>query len=316
MNQLLMQRRVNSQTRGDDVSGPENISTERSGQWVIYLTTDNVVKVEDIRNGSFQAQLIAGVESRGVCFNREADKFIVGQNIAGVWYVSEYNFPAMTFIRQWNLNTLGSVTSLNTVRYTVNNRYILVGHSTGSFVLNTQTGLIQPIDEPLTGDVEQFECLSSMYAIAMRSDLDVKLCQINTGRDMLYIGDLVWDELSTFCWNWEVDEVTPYPHFIMGLRQGSQWHLAPFKLGNFDFYDSQQWDIVLDQKPLAIAFSETDNSSSVTKESTFGRAFVVFFPDRYDVYDLLTGEFKASFTTTQQVPITCGYWKEAQGLYL
>jgi len=311
-----MSRRINSQSRGDDVSGPENISTERSGQWVIYLTTDNVVKVVDIRNGAFLAQMPTGLQSKGICWNREADKFIVGLFFEGEWLINEYDYPAMTFSRQWNLATIGGVTSLNSVRYTVNNRYILVGHSTGGFILNTQTGLITPTEVAITGDVKQYECLSSMYALAARTSTVAQLTQINTGRNMPYIGDMTWDELSFLQWNWEVDEVTPYPHFIMGLRQGTQWKLAPFRIGSFDFYDSKQWDILVDQKPLAIAFSETDNSSSTTKESIYGRAFVVFFPDRYRVYDLLTGEFKAEFTTTQQSPITCGYWKEAQGLYL
>lgn len=316
MNQLLASRRVNSQSRGDDVSGPENISTERSGQWVIYLTSDNVIRSVDIRNGSTAAELAMGLPCKGICFNREADKFIVGVFFGGAWLVNEYNYPAMTFIRQWNLNTIGGVTSLNSVRYTVNNRYILVGHSTGGFILNTQTGAITPTEVPTTGDVKQFDCLSSMYALASRTSTVVKLTQINTGRNMPYTGDLPWDELSCFQWNWEVDEETQYAHFLMGLRQGATWHIAPFKIGNFEFFNTNAWDLVLDQKPLAIAFSETDNSSATTKESTFGRAFVVFFPNAYRVYDLKTGELKAEFTTTQQSPITCGYWKEAQGLYL
>lgn len=315
MNQLLAQRRVNSQSRGDVVLGPQNISTERSGQWAIYLTLANRVKVVDIRNGQAAGELSSGNPSIGVCWNREADHFIVGELRGGAWWAVEYSYPAMAQTRAWNLTTLGAAT-LNSVRYTVNNRYILVAHTTGSFILNTQNGLIQPIDAALTGNVKQFECLSSMYALAMRSDSNVKLCQINTGRDMLYIGDLVWDELAYFQWNWEVDEETQYAHFLMGLRQGDTWHISPFKIGSFDFYDTKAWDVVLDQKPLAIAFSETDNSSATTKESTYGRAFVVFFPNSYRVYDLKTGEFKAEFTTTQQSPITCGYWKEAQGLYL
>lgn len=298
------------------MSGPANISTDRSGQWVIYLTNEAIVKVADIRNGGSMAQLPMGLPCQGVCFNREADKFIVGVFFLGSWLINEYNYPAMTFSRQWNLSTIGGVTSLNSIRYTVNNRYILVAHSTGAFILNTQTGLVTPTEVPTTGDVKQFECLSSMYALAARSNTTATLTQINTGRNMPYIGDLTWDELSCFQWNWEVDEVTPYPHFIMGYRKGATWRLAPFKMGNFDFYDSKQWDIELTEKPLAIAYSETDNSSSTIKESVFGRAFVVFFPSRYRVYDLLTGAFKAEFTTTQQNPITCGYWKEAQGLYL
>lgn len=315
MNQLLANRRVNSQSRGDVVLGPQNISTERTGQWALYLTLANRVKVVDIRNGAPAGELASGNPSVGVCFNREADHFVVGELRAGAWWAVEYSYPAMAQTRAWNLTALGAAT-LNSLRYTVNNRYLLVGHTTGGFILNTQNGAITVTEVPVTGNVKQYECLSSMYALAARTSTAVQLTQINTGRNMPYIGDLTWDELAYFQWNWEVDEVTPYPHFIMALRQGSDWHVAPFKIGSFDFYDSKQWDIVVPEKPLAIAYSETDNSSSTIKESVYGRAFVVFFPTYYQVFDLLTGELKATLTTTQQNPITCGYWKEAQGLYL
>lgn len=314
VNQLLMDRRINSQARGDIVRGPEDISTERTGQWVLYLNDQNTVKVGDYRNGASVAQLALGVPAKGVCWNREATHFIVGRFVSGQWHATEFSYPALTQTRDWNLGALG-VTSLNSLRYTVNNRFLLVGHSTGSLIVIASSGLVQTIESPLTGDVKQYECLSSMYAIAMRSNTALKLCQINTGRDMVFLDTTVWDELSCFTWNWEVDETTPYPHFLMGNRRGSQWYITPFKMGDFNYYETDQYEIPLPQKPLAIAFSETDNSSGNPKESKYGRAFVVFFPSSYQVFDLLTGELKATFTTTQQT-ISCGWWKEAQGLYL
>lgn len=311
-----MSRKVNSQTRGDVVRGPEDLSTERTGRWVLYLTNQNLVKVGDYRNGQAVGQLPAGVPAKGVCWNREATRFIVGRLVGGQWRATEYSYPELTQTREWNLFTIGGVTSLNTLRYTANNRFILVGHSTGSFIINTTNGALQSIDEPLTGDVKQYECLSSMYALAMRSNTALKLCQINSARNMAYIGDLVWDELSAFTWNWEVDEVTPYPHFLLAGRRGSQWYVTPHKIGNYDYYESEQFELVFDEKPLSIAYSETDNSTGVPRESTFGRAFVVFFPGKYRVYDLSSGEFKAEFTSTPHASISCGWWKEAQGLYL
>ena len=309
-----MDRRISSQARGDIVRGPEDISTERTGQWVLYLNDQNVVKVCDYRNGQAVAQMPVGTIAKGVCWNREATHFIVGRLVSTVWHATEYSYPGLVQTRDWNLGALG-VTSLNSLRYTVNNRFLLVGHSTGALIVVASTGLVQSIEAPLTGNVKQYECLSSMYAIAARSNTAIKLCQINTGRDMLYIGDIVWDELSAFTWNWEVDEVTPYAHFLLAGRRGSQWYITPHKIGEFNYYETEQYEIAVPQKPLAIAFSETDNSSGNPKESKYGRAFVVFYPTGYSVYDLLTGELKASFTSTQQT-ISCGWWKEAQGLYL
>lgn len=314
INQLLMDRRINSQSRGDVVTGPENISTERTGQWVLYLTNQSVIKVCDYRNGQQVSQKPLPLGARGCCWNREADRYIVGQIISGVWWAIEYSYPEHVQTRSWNLGDKG-VTSLNALRYTVNNRFLLVAHSTGSLVIVASTGATQVIDAPLTGDVKQFECLSSMYAMAMRSNTGLKLCQINTGRDMPALDPFTWDELATFTWNWEVDEVTPYPHFLLAGRKGSTWSVVPYKMGNFDYYESKQFEVILTEKPLAIAYSEAYTSNGVITESRYGRAFAVFFPNRYEIYNVLTGEKLATLTTPNQT-VAAGWWKEAQGLYL
>lgn len=316
LNQLLTRRRVGTQARGDIIRGPEDVTTERTGQWVLFLNNQNVIKGQDIRNGSQFSLLAPGVPCKGICFNRESDKFIVGQFIGGVWYASEYNFPAMTFVRQWELGSRG-IAQLNTLRYTVNNRYLMIGHSGGCYLLNTFTGNQQLFDEPLVGNIVQFECLTSMYAFYARTTTQIKLTQINTGRSMLYLGDAVWDELSDATWNWEVDETTPIPHLLLGLRRGNQWFVEPFKMQTWDWYNSKQFSIACPSKPLAMAFSEVDNSTGTAKESTFGtRCIVIFYTDRYRVHNALSGELIAEYGSSQQQSITAGFWKEAQGLYL
>lgn len=276
-----------------------------------------MVRSADIRNGQAMTYLYTGVPHTGICFSRGGDKFLVGQFIGGAWYISEYNYPAMTWIRQLNVSAFGAA-GVQSVRYSPNDRYWLVSSTTRPLIIDTRTMLPVALTGLVDGNTFDVEMTNTMFAVSTRYTNHVKINIVNNGVPMNNMGSLpAWDVLTASKWNWQVDEENPECHFLLGGFRSGAWHVTPYRLGAVqDYAETNQWDLIVREKPIGFTFSEVDTSGSNPKESFYGRAFAVIYESGYEIFGVLNGERLAGFTSTPHAVLSTALWKEAQGLYL
>lgn len=303
---------MTSQDVGGNINDSKDVSVSNSSDTMVFLRSDNSIISSDIRSGFTLSTLTSSNPRRGISLNRSSTKFVTTEVRGSDVWLMEYNYPDNTLAHEMQLV---GVTSVNSVRYAPNDRFILIGHSSGLLLLNALTYLPTTITNPPVGEVFDAMVSPSLYAILCRQDTGVTLHVVNNGEPMAYLGSKSWSNTTSAEFNWDTTEDMPYPHFVVGgMNTSGAWEVIPYKAESFD-YNEMSWKIDFGEEIIGMTFSEADLSSGVPKESIFGRALIVFGKTKYKVYSLASGVEVATQSVSDFTQITGGVWKEAQGLY-
>ena len=291
-------------------------SATRDGSALWYTRTDSQLYCCDMRAGALlKVKTAAGITARkGASVNQDGSRVLCAELRSGIWWAVAYNTATMTPAQEVNLASYGVMGTLNSIKYSPNDRYIQVGHSAGSLVLNALTMVPMTfLDAVPTGNVLDVDMTPSIYAVMSRKATDFSLHITINGQSMTRYMTTVWTEITCSAFNWFTDVPSPYPYFVVAGNTSAGWQVVPFSATDFN-YAELGWKINFGERIVSVAFSETTQIDDQTTEATYGRALVVFGEHGYKVYDLLSGTELAAQTVATYTKITGGVWKWAKGL--
>lgn len=304
---------VNAADTGANIATYLDASTSRDGASIIYVKDDSDVICADMRTGLTKFSLVDALIRKGASFSKDADRFVTAEYRAGVWWAVEYNIPSLTVYHETNLSLLGA-TSLNSIKYSPNDRYIMVGHASGHVLLNALTWIPQIVTTPPTGNVLDVDMTVSIYAVLSRKVDDFDVHITTNGQLMTDTGLVDWNEITCTAFNWDAELPSPYPYFVVAGQTSVGWQVVPYA-ADATTYQEMSWKINFGERIVGVAFSEAALIDEEMKESTYGRAIAVFGEHGYKIYDLQTGIEVASRSITTYTNVTGGFWKSVKGVY-
>ncbi len=290
----------------------QSASLSRDGKVFLYCKANGNLVGADALTGETKFSKVDAVVRKGASGNKDANKVLTAELRSGVWWAVSYNTPTMTVFQEVNLSTYG-VTNLNAIRYSSNDRYIMVGHDAGSLVLNSLTLAVLNLTTPPTGNVLDVDVTPSIYAIMSRKATDFTLHITTNGQLMTRTGTTVWNNITCNAFNWFTDVPSPYPYFVVAGQTSAGWQVVPYSASDFA-YQEMPWRINFGEPIVAVAFSEAVTLDEQVTESAYGRALVVFGQHGYKIYDLLTGAEVAAQTIANYSTVTGGLWKWVPGV--
>lgn len=308
---------IGSSAHGDIVRAQQDITVDRAGTVALWINQNNQVIAGDIRNGSTTGFLAPAGTLRGISFGRDGKSFVVGQLDGAAWYVAEYLYPEMTFVKRTDVTALGAG-QINSVKFSPNNRYYTVGSTTGLLIVDART--IPPsavsVDNQLVGPVFDSEMAQSLYCMYHFTQTDFHLNIVNNAEQMTYLGAVTWQNIVKMKFNWDIESVNViYPHMLVGGVTGGLNQVIPYVLNDYD-YKEGDWRVTFPETIKDVVFSEMVSPNGVNIESKWGRSFAVVGPTITRIYNLIDGNQLYEFSTTNFNGVTGAVWKEATGIYL
>lgn len=304
---------VSSGDTAANIATYQDVSATRDGSSIWFTRSDFRLFNADMRTGGTLKIKGAGVTRKGASVNQDGTRVLCAELRSGVWWAVAYTTATPFAVAQEvNLSTFG-VTSLNSIRYSPNDRYIQVGHSAGSLVLNALTLVPLTLATPPTGNVLDVDMTASIYAVMSRKATDFSVHITTNGQLMTRTGATVWTEITCNAFNWFSDVLSPYPYFVVAGQTSEGWQVVPYSATDFA-YGEMGWKINFGERIVSVAFSETVLIDDQSTESTFGRALIVFGEHGYKIYDLQSGIELEAQTLSTYTKITGGLWKWAKGL--
>lgn len=288
-------------------------ASARSAGMMAYLKENGSLVVADLLTGATVVTLAGGVARKGASLSEDSSRVLTAEYRSGKWYSMEYKLPSLALHQQIDLSTYG-VGDLNAIRYSPNDRYIMVGHASAGLVLNALNKIALEMRTPLTGNILDVDITPSIYAVMTRSINDFTLNITTNGQLMTRNGSTAWQEITCSGFNWFTDVPSQYPYFLVGGLTAQGWQVVPYSASDFS-YAEMPWKINFGERIVGLAYSEAVSVDDVVTESTFGRAVAVFGEHGYKVYDLLTGvEIGAQVINTYN-RVAGGFWKFVPGVF-
>lgn len=308
-----------SQTRGDIVARACDVSTDSIGEKALYLNQNNKIQSVDIRSGYLLKEIGSGVPRVGAAFDRSAEGFVTAEFTGGKWWAIQYSYLTLLPVTSTDLSVFG-VTSVNSCRYSVSSRYILIGHSTGTLLLDTKDYTAAPILSPLTGNIVDYFTSPNDFSTFTLKANEFQINQINGGRKLEYFRTgpvTIWDEVHCAAYNWKIDDDEQlYPDLFVAGKIGSQYRIHSYSVRQNSFTDDGL-DWVFPERVVAMAYSQEATTDSGAKLKTkYGSALAVFGTTQYKVYNVTNGELLDSFTYTNLSQATTAIWGQLKGPYI
>lgn len=305
---------VMSQDAGGDIATYMNASATQNGVSIVYVKANSDLIYADMRTGLTTSSKVDAIERKGASVNKDATRVLTAEFRSGKWWAVAYTLPAMTVVAQEVDLSLYGVTTVNSIKYSPNDRYIMVGHPAGALVLNALTLVPLDLTSPPTGNVLEVDMTASIYAVLSRKVNDFTLHITTNGQLMTRTGPTAFTEITCSAFNWFTDVPSPYPYFVVGGLTATGWEVVPYSASDFA-YQELTWKINFGERIVALAYSEAYTVDEQITESVYGRALAVFGEHGYKVYDLQTGIEIGAQAIGTFGKVTGGFWKSVPGVF-